>query len=161
MADESIWRELETTWDGLPVARETPYGASVLVWRRGGREPEWLLLHRKHHGPGYAGDWAWTPPSGARLPGEHVDACARRELLEETGLTVEPIPTPLGPDEWALYVAEVPADATVRLDPEHDRYTWAGTPEAVRICLPGFVGHGFALAAEWLAASAPPRTRHA
>jgi len=25
---------IETTWDGLAVARDKPYGASILVWRR-------------------------------------------------------------------------------------------------------------------------------
>ena len=61
---------IETTWDGLPVAREKPYGASILVWRRAGAGREWLVLHRAHHGRDYAGDWGWTPPAGARLPGE-------------------------------------------------------------------------------------------
>jgi len=47
---------------------------------------EYLPLHRAHRGAGYAGDWAWTPPSGARLPGEPVLAGALRELKEEAGI---------------------------------------------------------------------------
>ena len=57
-----MWQDLEvpaSTWDGLPVAADPPYGASVLVWRRdAGGERQWLLLHRAHGGPDYAGDWA-------------------------------------------------------------------------------------------------------
>ena len=67
-----------TTWDGLPVSAEQPFGASVVVWRRNGESREWLLLHRHHHGRDYEGAWAWTPPSGARFPGEAVEDCAQR-----------------------------------------------------------------------------------
>jgi 8-oxo-dGTP pyrophosphatase MutT (NUDIX family) len=42
-------------------------------------------IWRLHNGPDYAGACAWTPPSGARLPGEPVEDCARRELRDETG----------------------------------------------------------------------------
>jgi 8-oxo-dGTP pyrophosphatase MutT (NUDIX family) len=74
------------TWDGLAVSREKPYGASVVVWRYIDGEREFLLLHRRAPGgPDFAGDWAWTPPGEARLPGESIDQTARRELREETG----------------------------------------------------------------------------
>ncbi len=124
-----------TTWDGLPVSKEMPFGASVAVWRdRDGRR-EWLVLHRAHHGPDYAGEWAWTPPSGARFPSEPVDECARRELREETGLELACMPTGERVD-WAIYVAEAPADAQVVLDAEHDRYEWLSLEEAIERCLP-------------------------
>ena len=77
---------LRTTWDGLPISEEPPFGATVVVYRHNGARLEILLLHRAHHGPDYVGDWAWTPPAGSRLPDEPIEACARRELLEETGL---------------------------------------------------------------------------
>jgi 8-oxo-dGTP pyrophosphatase MutT (NUDIX family) len=63
-------------------------GALVVVYRRGERGLEYLVLHRGHSGPAYEGDWAWGPPGGAREAGESVDECARRELLEETGLAL-------------------------------------------------------------------------
>jgi 8-oxo-dGTP pyrophosphatase MutT (NUDIX family) len=137
----------ETTWDGLPVAREKPYGASILVWRhaRGGRE--WLVLHRAHEGPDYAGDWAWTPPAGARLPGEALVACAERELREETGLSLSLTETGLGSDEWPLFVAEASASAEVRLDDEHDRYEWLTLEDAAARCFPAFVGESFSVVA--------------
>ena len=77
------------TYDGLPIAQDPPHGAAIIVRRPapdapGGRE--YLVLHRAHHGPDYAGDWAWTPPSGSRQPGEPVLGAALRELAEETGL---------------------------------------------------------------------------
>ncbi|MBD0331006.1 MAG: NUDIX domain-containing protein [Thermoleophilia bacterium] len=128
------------TWDGLPVSREPPHGATVAVWRarRGGRE--WLLLHRRAAGgPEFEGEWAWTPPSGARFPEESVEACARRELAEETGLVLEPEPTVCGSDEWTLFVAQAPPEAEIRLDAEHDRYLWASLEEACRRCLPRVV----------------------
>src|SRR5215469_18151217 len=80
------------TWDGLPVAPDEPYGAAVVV-RRPGPSPdraEYLVLHRAHRGPGYEGDWAWTPPSGSRQPGESVLPGAIRELAEETGFMAAP-----------------------------------------------------------------------
>ncbi len=90
------WEALTHTWDGDVVARERPYGASVLVWRKPEGARQWLILHRKHHGADYEGEWAWTPPSGARRPGEPLDRCAQRELCEETGLTLRLERTELG-----------------------------------------------------------------
>lgn len=72
------------TWDGLPIAPDEAYGSAILV--RGSGTGDYLILHRARHGPGYEGDWAWTPPSGSRQPGEPVLAAAPRELAEETGL---------------------------------------------------------------------------
>jgi 8-oxo-dGTP pyrophosphatase MutT (NUDIX family) len=137
----------QTTWDGVPVAREKPFGATVAVFRRVGEVHEWLLLHRHHHGPEYDGDWAWTPPTGARQPGETVEECARREVREEAGLALEPRPTPCGRDEWAVFVAEAPPDAQPRLDdPEHDRFEWLPLEDAVARCLPAIVAEGLACA---------------
>ncbi|NUS58577.1 MAG: NUDIX domain-containing protein, partial [Streptomycetaceae bacterium] len=76
----------ETTWDGLPIADDDPRGAGVVTRRPTGGGTEYLLLHRHHEGPAYEGDWAWTSPSGARLPGEPVLTGALRELGEEAGL---------------------------------------------------------------------------
>lgn len=143
--------ELETTWDGRPVSREKPYAVSVVVWRQVG-EREFLVPHRRHAGgEGYEGDWAWTPPSGARLPDEHPDDAARRELLAETGLAATSTPTRCRPsDEVALHIAEAPLVAEIVLDDEHDRYAWLPLDEAMRRCLPAVVGAGLAAAADWV-----------
>lgn len=137
---------MKHTWDGLPVAQDRPQGAMVVV-RRTGSGPEYLTLHRAHNGPGYEGDWAWTPPSGARLPGEPVLAGAARELSEEAGLTaVRLLPVDLS-GGWAVLAVEVPAGAEVRLDAEHDRFDWLPAAEVERRCLPDAVLANFRRAA--------------
>jgi|SRR5579875_550919 8-oxo-dGTP diphosphatase len=54
---------------------------SAVVFRNGAV----LLVHRARDG---AGDWVL--PGGTPRPGESMAACAWRETLEETGLSVEP-----------------------------------------------------------------------
>jgi 8-oxo-dGTP pyrophosphatase MutT (NUDIX family) len=130
------------TADGRRVTREPPFGASVVVWRPAADGVEWLVLHRAHHGADYEGDWAWGPPSGARLPGEAVDACARRELWEEAGLELEVRRTSCGTSEWAVYEAEAPAHAAVALSAEHDAFRWLPLDEAAAACLPAQVADG-------------------
>jgi 8-oxo-dGTP pyrophosphatase MutT (NUDIX family) len=126
------------TWDDLPVSREKPYGATVVV-RRGA---DVLLLHRAHEGPEYDGDWAWTPPSGARLPEESPEECARRELREEAGLDLELHRVPSAGDDWTLWVADAAVDAEVTLDAEHDAYRWLPPDEAAALCKPDRVAAG-------------------
>jgi 8-oxo-dGTP pyrophosphatase MutT (NUDIX family) len=139
---------METTWDGLPVARERPYACCVVVWREGtagGRE--FLVLHRVHFGPDFAGDWAWTPPSGARQPGEDPGAAAARELREETGLELALTQAQSPNPEVALYVAQAPRDAEVALDAEHDAHRWLPLEAAGDLCLPATVAEGLRAAA--------------
>jgi 8-oxo-dGTP pyrophosphatase MutT (NUDIX family) len=145
--EELAWR----TSDGQPVSREPPYGVAVVVWRLGPEGAEWLILHRAHGGSAHEGDWAWTPPSGARLPDEPVEACARRELAEEAGLELDCRPTRCGTKEWAVYTAEAPATAEVTLSAEHDAYRWAPLEEAAAACLPARVGESLRAVAATLA----------
>lgn len=130
---------LDTTWDGLPIAPDNPRGAGVVV-RRG---DEFLLLHRHHNGPAYEGDWAWTSPSGARLPGEPVLACIERELFEETGLSgVDLRPVDLS-GGWAVFATSVPPSAAVVIDAEHDRYEWLSPTAALARLAPQSVADNF------------------
>lgn len=145
--------DLETTWDGLPVARERPYACCVVVWRQGEQGREFLVLHRlAPGGAGYEGDWAWTPPSGARFPDETADAAAVRELREETALALEltALPDSAPTPDVALYVAEAPAGAAVVLDAEHDSFLWLPLDESVRRCLPAEVGACLVNVSAWL-----------
>lgn len=144
---------LDVTWDGVPVVREPPYASCIVVWRDGPEGSEFLVLHRlAPGGVGFEGDWAWTPPSGARQPGETPDEAAVRELLEETGITVMPTRVSVAPsDEVALYSAEVSRDVEITLDAEHDRYVWLPLAEATRRCRPVEVATCIELAAAGLA----------
>ena len=122
-----------------------------MVFRRGdGGRREYLVLHRSHV-TAPDGDWAWGPPAGARLPGEPVEACAQRELEEETGLCLALHPVPFDP-AWAGYWAEAPAAAEVTLSPEHDRYEWVGLAEAIERCSPAIVAAQFEALVEAAAA---------
>jgi 8-oxo-dGTP pyrophosphatase MutT (NUDIX family) len=144
--------ETETTWDGLQVAPERPYACCVVVWREGEHGRDFLVLHRlAAGGAGFEGDWAWTPPSGARQPGESPDAAAARELREETELMLPLASVPDAPsDSVALYATQTPPDIEVLLDHEHDEFLWLTLEEAVEKCLPGEVGACLANTDAWL-----------
>lgn len=71
-------------------------GIAVFVLRNGS-----FLLGRRRGAHG-AGDWAL--PGGHLEFGETIEACARREVTEETGLTLGPIR--LGPYSSDLFAAE-------------------------------------------------------
>lgn len=128
------------TWDGQPVSQEPPHGASVIVYRQKDGAYEFLVLHRAHSGPDYEGEWAWTPPAGARLPGEAIEECAARELKEEAGLSVAATLTSFGSESWYVYVAKAASGALVELDAEHDRFEWLPAEIAAARCLPDMVG---------------------
>jgi 8-oxo-dGTP pyrophosphatase MutT (NUDIX family) len=149
-----------TTWDGLPVSDERPHGATVVVYRWVASRLELLLLHRAHNGPAYEGDWAWTPPAGSRFPGEPVEACARRELREETGLTLDVRPTDCGTPDWHVYVAEALPGTAVSLahDPEHDRFAWLPPDAAAARCRPEVVAEGLVRAVTLLSGDSPPES---
>jgi 8-oxo-dGTP pyrophosphatase MutT (NUDIX family) len=133
---------LALTYDGRPVAAEPPYGATVIVHRRGPKGLELLILRRAHIGPdaarepSCAGDWTWTPPAGARLPSEPVGLCAQRELLDKTGLVLPLRLTEAGSDHWRVFTAEARPDARVVLSQEHITYAWVALEVALSRCRP-------------------------
>ncbi len=66
--------------DGAGEEKRRPgVGIGVVVTR--GREV--LLVRRRHHGAG-----SWSTPGGYLDPGEGFEACAAREVREETGIVV-------------------------------------------------------------------------
>ena len=145
-------RPLRYTYDGLPIAPDPPFGAAIIVRRPAAgsaRDAQYLVLHRALHGPDYAGDWAWTPPSGSRQPGEAVLGAALRELAEETGLVVAD--TDLRAldlsGRWVRFGLDMPAGTNARVDPEHDRLDWLSLDEAIARCQPATVADGLRLAA--------------
>jgi len=50
------------------------------------RDDQILLIKHQEHGPG--GRSYWLLPGGGREAGESAEECVRREIQEETGLTV-------------------------------------------------------------------------
>ncbi len=121
------------------MSSEAPFGVLVVVYRQRHGRHEYLVLHRAHHGPEYAGDWAWGPPGGSREPGETSEECARRELHEETGLdlTVRRVRHP--DQDWAVYTAKAPVDAPIILSSEHDRWRWMPAEEALALSSPQII----------------------
>jgi 8-oxo-dGTP pyrophosphatase MutT (NUDIX family) len=91
------------------------------------------MLHRAQHGPDYAGDWAWTVPSGCRFPGEDIIKAAHRELYEEAGLMNQEIHlTDCGTEEWIVFISKHDGLSEINLvDPEHDRFEWLLGKEAI------------------------------
>lgn len=120
-------------------AGDSPFGTTVVVYRRL-PAAQVLLLHRAHEGPDYEGDWAWTPPAGARFPAEPPDDCAARELSEETGIEAQPTRlSDCGSTEWWVYALEVGGEVAVMLDEEHDRFEWLSPVQALARCRPAEV----------------------
>ena len=142
--------DARTTWDGKLIAEDAPFGATIVVYRERAGKFEFLLLHRNHEGPDYEGDWAWTPPSGARYPGESIEQCAQRELTEEVGLDLELNNVPDNSVEWQTFVAKVGDNATITLSTEHDRYEWMEIAPALAMCKPQAVANGIQMAANIL-----------
>lgn len=123
---------------GIVTAERRPSGAVIVVWRQG-TDVEFLLLRRGGNDPSFVGDWVWGPPSGMLEPGEAIAQCAARELDEETGLTLSLRRIGEPADGWPVFLAEAPADATVRLSAEHDQFAWLSLARAVERTLPELV----------------------
>ena len=139
------------TWDGTPIADDDPKGASVIVYRFGEGTCHVLLLHRAAFGPDYEGDWAWTPPSGARQPGEDPEEGALRELKEESGLDGHLRMTECGSEAWHVYALEVAVEEEVVLvDPEHDRFEWVEIDAAIERCAPMIVSDQLRRFRQWV-----------
>jgi lipoyl(octanoyl) transferase len=126
-------REMTTRDDAMPIVKVVLHDR-VRV----------LLLHRRPE----CGD-LWQPVTGGVEAGESPRDAARREVLEETGCAIEPLEVafrnsflidpvfiaeaaerPIFADEVTFH-AEIPADATIRLDvEEHDASAWFSFGEA-------------------------------
>ena len=125
--------------DRMAKPEDTVTGTMIVVVS--GREQCTLLLHRAGLGRGFAGDWAWTPPTGRREPGERVESCAARELREETGLVATPARTPHGTEAFPIFLLEVDEVPEVRIDfdDEYDMFRWVGLDEAAALVAPAAV----------------------
>ncbi len=114
--------------------------AGGVVWRPGDHGVEVVICGRRDDG-------VWNLPKGTPEDGESLEETARREVQEETGLSVE-IVRPL----WTIHYDFNQADQGVRYhktvhhflmrptggdihrhDREYDRVRWAPAQEALRL----------------------------
>ncbi|MGL4460823.1 MAG: NUDIX domain-containing protein [Planctomycetia bacterium] len=89
--------------------------SGTLLYRRGPRGVEVLLVHPSGV---YSRRAPWGIPKGAPNDGEDMEAAARRETLEETGVSVGPL-EPFGYVDYTrsakrvyCFVGPAPADCT-------------------------------------------------
>lgn len=119
--------------DRTPTVR----AAGGVVVRDGPDGPEVLLVHR----PAYDD---WSLPKGKCGPGEDDRACARREVAEETGLTLTPLRR-VGtttytdsrgrPKRVTWWLMAAPPDASPTPDgTETDGFRWVPVDRLARVC---------------------------
>lgn len=99
---------------------------------------EVLILQRSDSDP--KGPGLWDLPGGTVEAGEQFDAASRREVLEETAITLAPheselIYTESGVFEngnrcWLFFMASCDAPLEVSLSEEHQAYAWVPLEEA-------------------------------
>jgi len=115
--------------------REVVHAAGGVIARQTERgELEVLLIHRPHRGD-------WTFPKGKVEPGETEEACALREVEEETGLrcTLErELPTTSHVDhkgrlKIVRYWAMSPVGGVAEPRNEVDAVRWVGLAEAAGV----------------------------
>jgi ADP-ribose pyrophosphatase YjhB (NUDIX family) len=97
--------------------------------RRGG---EFLVVHRSPENDAY-----WHVVAGGVEEGETFAAAAARELAEETGLVVEPVPLGHVFDYDGVvvecFLADAPDGWEPRLDWEHDGYRWCAPADGASL----------------------------
>ena len=112
--------------------------ASVVVLRPAQPEPQVLLLRRA--GSYLHGVWSYV--AGHLEAGETLWQCALRELVEETGLRPRALYSADCCEQFydaqndcvqlvPAFVAMLEADASVRLNHEHDAFRWLGFTAAL------------------------------
>jgi predicted NUDIX family NTP pyrophosphohydrolase len=113
--------------------------AGVLLFRHRNGVLEVFLVHPG--GPFWAhkDDGAWSIPKGEIDPGEDALTAARRELAEETGLTVGGAFLALAPVKQKSGKVVQAFTHDGREYPEVDRAAWFSLAEARRKLLPGQV----------------------
>lgn len=114
----------------------------VCVFRLISRRPEYLLLRRSQDDVLYPG--IWQVVTGTVEPEENVQAAARREIKEETGLVpkrmwvVPRVNTFYSASKNAVclspfFAAEVEAEGGISLSSEHIEFQWSTIEDVVQM----------------------------
>jgi bis(5'-nucleosidyl)-tetraphosphatase len=124
------------------TTKAQPRAAGVVLFRRTGRGPYFLLLRAYNN---------WDFPKGLVEPGEDQLTCAKRELKEETGLSGVDFPfgdefketLPYSGNKIARYYLGETDEVAIELPvskelgrPEHHEYRWASFDEAEELLPP-------------------------
>ena len=124
------------------TTKAQPRAAGVVLFRRTGRGPYFLLLRAYNN---------WDFPKGLVEPGEDQLTCAKRELKEETGLSGVDFPfgdefketLPYSGNKIARYYLGETDEVEIELPvskelgrPEHHEYRWASFDEAEELLPP-------------------------
>ncbi|KGX85212.1 NUDIX domain-containing protein [Pontibacillus litoralis] len=133
----NIGPNITKTWDGLEVSTVPPYGMAVIVFKIVEERILYLILRRSWKKRNES--WEWGPPGGARIPGESIEACMKRELYEETGLNLNAKLTHIGDKSWYVYYLAIGINEKIILSKEHDDYLWVPLEEAIERCSPAIV----------------------
>jgi 8-oxo-dGTP diphosphatase len=103
-------------------------------------QARWLLLRRSNECRSFAGHWEL--PGGKMDAGESMDAALRREVLEETGLLVNPTGVAGFTEKdleklhvVAIYFRTKLAGGKIALSSEHDEFRWVSWEEMPRLTL--------------------------
>lgn len=122
--------------------KAAPRAAGVVVFRRTGRGPYFLVLRAYNN---------WDFPKGMVEAGEDQLACAKRELKEETGLSGVDFPfgeqyretLPYSGRKIARYYLGETDEVEIELPlsqelgrPEHHEYRWVSSDEAEELLPP-------------------------
>jgi dihydroneopterin triphosphate diphosphatase len=119
-----------------------------------GEDARILLLRRF----GSSAEGAWSVVTGSIEPGETAPAAARREVAEETGITVDTLMSSgltetffFAPDGvidlMPIFVTLLPAEVPITLDHGSDDHRWCSLTEAMELM--AFAGQRRAIADIW------------
>ena len=109
--------------------------AGVFVWA------EDRLLYLQNGKKRYEG-FEWAIPGGKQEKGETIERCARRELLEETAIDIQPvhldtlyIVKPYFSFTFHIFESHLETIEPVALSEEHNAYAWCTPEEALELPL--------------------------
>lgn len=143
-----IGPNITKTWDSLDVSKYPPYGVGIVVYKIKAGSISYLLLRRSWKNQG--DNWEWGPPGGARLPGEKVEDCMKRELYEETGLKRSAVLTEVGDKTWFIYSLQIEESKNIILSREHDQFIWVPLEKAIKKCSPELIKQQIRQADEYI-----------